>query len=127
MLSFIVWALITITVVVVLSYRSTELRTSTATMGLLLIVYTLIGDPGNIYLSILWVLFAILVSLNITEIRRNYFSARILKLYKSVLPTISQTEQEAIDAGNVWGDGELFTGNPNWEILRQKPQNRVTD
>ncbi|SVA94916.1 uncharacterized protein METZ01_LOCUS147770, partial [marine metagenome] len=125
MLSFIVWTLITITVVVVLSYRSTELRTSTATMGLLLIVYTLIGDPGNIYLSILWILFAILVSLNIPEIRRNYFSARILKLYKSVLPTISQTEQEAIDAGNVWWDGELFTGNPNWEILRQNPKTNL--
>ena len=125
MLSFIIWALITITVVVVLTYRSTELRTSTATTGLLLIAYTLIGDPGNIYLSILWILFAILVSLNIPEIRRNYLSARILKLYKSVLPTISQTEQEAIDAGNVWWDGELFTGNPNWEILRQNPKSEL--
>ena len=125
MLSFIIWALLAITVVVVLSYRSTELRTSTATIGLLLFAYTVIGDPGNIYLSILWILFAILVSLNIPEIRRNYFSARILKLYKSVLPTISQTEQEAIDAGNVWWDGELFTGNPNWEILRQNPKSSL--
>ena len=94
MLSFIIWTLSTITVVVVLTYRSTELRTSTAIIGLLLIAYTLKGDPGNIYLSILWILFAILVSLNVPEIRRNYLSARILKLYKSVLPTISQTEQE---------------------------------
>jgi len=122
MLSFIIWALITITTLVVLAYRSVELRTSTISLGVLLIAYTLIGDPARIYLVLLWVLFGLLVSVNIPEIRRNYFSARILKLYKAVLPNISKTEQEAIDAGNVWWDAELFTGNPNWEILRQNPK-----
>ena len=65
--------------------------------------------------------FAILVSLNIPEIRRNYISSRVLKIYKSVLPKISETEKEAIDAGNVWWDGELFTGEPNWDVLRKNP------
>ena len=122
MLSFIIWALITITTFVVLAYRSVEFRTSTISLGILLIAYTLIGDPGKIYLVLLWILFGLLVSVNIPEIRRNYFSARILKIYKAVLPNISKTEQEAIDAGNVWWDAELFTGNPNWEILRQNPK-----
>ena len=122
MLSFIIWTLITITTLVVLAYRPVELRTSTISLGFLLIAYTLIGDPGKIYLVLLWILFGLLVSVNIPEIRRNYFSARILKIYKAVLPNISKTEQEAIDAGNVWWDAELFTGNPNWEILRQNPK-----
>ena len=122
MLSFIIWTLITITTLVVLAYRPVELRTSTISLGVLLIAYTLIGDPGKIYLVLLWILFGLLVSVNIPEIRRNYFSARILKIYKAVLPNISKTEQEAIDAGNVWWDAELFTGNPNWEILRQNPK-----
>ena len=43
-------------------------------------------------------------------------------IYKALLPKISQTEQEAIDAGNVWWDAELFTGNPNWELLRSNPK-----
>ena len=122
MLSFIIWTLITITTLVVLAYRPVELRTSTISLCVLLIAYTLIGDPGKIYLVLLWILFGLLVSVNIPEIRRNYFSARILKIYKAVLPNISKTEQEAIDAGNVWWDAELFTGNPNWEILRQNPK-----
>ena len=127
MLSFIIWALITITTLVVLAYRSIELRTSTISLGILLIAYMLIGDPGGIYLVLLWILFGLLVSVNIPEIRRNYFSARILKLYKAVLPNISKTEQEAIDAGNVWWDAELFTGNPNWEVLRSNPKPKLSE
>tara|TARA_Y100001970_G_scaffold94262_1_gene118829 strand:+ start:2707 stop:5073 length:2367 start_codon:yes stop_codon:yes gene_type:complete len=99
-----------------------ELRKATLSAGALLVVYTLIGDPSTIYISILWILFGLLVSLNIPEIRRNYITKRVLDIYKNLLPKISQTEQEAIDAGNVWWDAELFTGNPNWEVLRSNPK-----
>src|SRR5207302_9104877 len=38
------------------------------------------------------------------------------------LPTMSQTEKEALDAGTVWWDGELFTGAPRWsKLLSAKP------
>ena len=70
--------------------------------------------------------FGLLVSLNIPEIRRNYYSARILKLYRVLLPKISKTEQEAIDSGSIWWDAELFTGNPNWEVLRSNPKPHLT-
>ena len=122
MLSFIFWFLVTITTIVVLAYRSMPLRESTIALGLLLIIYTFIGDPLGFYLVLLWIAFGVLVSLNIPEIRQNYYSARILKIYSSLLPKISKTEQEAIEAGNVWWDAELFSGNPNWEILRQNPK-----
>ena len=104
------------------AYTAMELRKATVAAGALLVVYTLIGDPSTIYISILWILFGLLVSLNIPEIRRNYITKRVLDIYKDLLPKISQTEQEAIDAGNVWWDAELFTGNPNWEVLRSNPK-----
>jgi len=34
-----------------------------------------------------------------------------------VLPQVSQTEQEALDAGSVWFDAELFSGRPSWKTL----------
>ena len=127
MLSFVFWSLVTITTVVVLAYRSMPLRESTIALGLLLIIYTFIGDPLGFYLVLLWIAFGVLVSLNIPEIRQNYYSARILKIYKAVLPKISKTEQEAIEAGNVWWDAELFTGNPNWEVLRSNPKPKLSE
>ena len=104
------------------AYTAMELRKATLAAGTLLVAYTLIGDPSTIYISCLWILFGLLVSLNIPEIRRNYITKRVLDIYKDLLPKISQTEQEAIDAGNVWWDAELFTGNPNWEVLRSNPK-----
>ena len=112
----------TIALFIWVAYTAMELRKATLAAGTLLVVYTLIGNPSTIYISILWILFGLLVSLNIPEIRRNYITKRVLDIYKDLLPKISQTEQEAIDAGNVWWDAELFTGNPNWEVLRSNPK-----
>ncbi len=127
MLSFVFWFLLSITTIVVVAYRSIPLRESTIILGVLLILYTIIGDAGGFYLILLWIAFGLLVSLNIPEIRQNYYSARILKIYKALLPKISKTEQEAIEAGNVWWDAELFTGNPNWEVLRSNPKPKLSE
>ncbi len=126
MLSFLFWLLVTITTIVVLAYRSIALRESTISLGILLILYSIMGGPSGFYLVLLWVSFGLLVSLNIPEIRRNYYSAKILKLYRALLPKISKTEQEAIDSGSIWWDAELFTGNPNWEGLRSNPKPHLT-
>ncbi|WP_228291577.1 acyl-CoA dehydrogenase [Thiothrix litoralis] len=37
-----------------------------------------------------------------------------MRLMKQQLPPISQTEQDALDSGNVWWDSELFSGKPDW-------------
>ena len=34
-----------------------------------------------------------------------------------MLPSMSQTEKDALEAGTVWWDGELFTGGPDWDKL----------
>jgi acyl-CoA dehydrogenase len=50
-------------------------------------------------------------------VRRMLVSGFILKIFQKILPQVSQTEQEALDAGTVWWDGELFSGHPNWQKL----------
>ena len=126
LIGFIFWTLVFFTTLVVLCYRAVELRTATIAIGVVLLIFTIFGDPGNIFLAIYWVMFALLVSFNIPEIRRNYVSSQILKFYKSVLPSISQTEKEAIDAGGIWWDGEIFSGNPNWDVLRNNPKPKLS-
>lgn len=51
--------------------------------------------------------------------RLRWISSPILKLFKRVSPRMSQTEREALNAGSVWWDGELFSGKPRWRKLRK--------
>ncbi|MDD4979316.1 MAG: acyl-CoA dehydrogenase [Gallionella sp.] len=67
-------------------------------------------------------LFLFVVFFGIPPLRRAVITAPILKIFRKVLPQISATEQEAIDAGTVWWDGELFSGHPDWNKLRAFPK-----
>src|SRR5450755_3422256 len=64
--------------------------------------------------------------LNIPSLRRKVVSNAILSAFRKVLPPMSQTERDAIEAGTVWWDGELFSGNPNWSRLLDMPRLRLT-
>ncbi len=55
--------------------------------------------------------------LSITPIRRAVITGPAYGLVKSILPRVSRTEQEALDAGTVGWDAELFSGKPRWEKL----------
>ncbi|MCG8544424.1 MAG: acyl-CoA dehydrogenase, partial [Alphaproteobacteria bacterium] len=54
----------------------------------------------------------------IQRLRKNLISAPVLHWYRKVLPPMSDTEREAIEAGTVWWDAELFSGRPDWDAMR---------
>jgi acyl-CoA dehydrogenase len=77
--------------------------------------------------AVVAVLFLVVAAvLNIPLIRRKVITDQILALYRRILPDMSQTEKEAIDAGTVWWDGELFSGRPDWNKLLGIPQPRLS-
>src|SRR5580765_4958726 len=75
------------------------------------------GVTTNVVLAALFVVVA--AALNIPWLRRKAFTDRVLALYRRILPDMSQTEKEAIDAGTVWWDADLFSGKPDWEITHE--------
>jgi acyl-CoA dehydrogenase len=52
-----------------------------------------------------------------SSFRRDWITKPIFKMAQHALPRLSNTEREAIEAGDVWWDAELFTGNPDWNKL----------
>ncbi len=63
----------------------------------------------------LWTLFLIAAALlMVPQLRRALISDPLLGWFRKALPQVSRTEQEALDAGTVWWDGELFSGRPDW-------------
>jgi acyl-CoA dehydrogenase len=62
-----------------------------------------------------------------TTFRRDYISKPIFGMARHALPTLSDTEREAIEAGDVWWDADLFTGNPDWAKLIAFPPAQLSD
>lgn len=58
--------------------------------------------------------------------RRRYFSDPVFAFFKKRLPPVSITEKEAMEAGTVWWEGELFSGSPNWRTLLHYPKPRLS-
>jgi acyl-CoA dehydrogenase len=83
---------------------------------------------GTTTLSLLWVIYAaVVIPLNLQMLRKNFISNPLFKGMARAMPTISQTEQEALDAGDVWWEGELFSGNPDFRKIRSIPAPRLTE
>ena len=55
--------------------------------------------------------------MSFSSFRRDWITKPIFRFAQHALPKLSDTEREAIEAGDVWWDAELFTGNPDWKKL----------
>jgi acyl-CoA dehydrogenase len=100
------WALATLATIVVAGFG---LHASTPTWVLLGLFVVLVALP-----------------LNVTWLRRALFSAPLLKVFRKVLPKLSETEQVALDAGTVGFEGELFSGKPDWSKLLAEPRPQLS-
>ena len=54
-------------------------------------------------------------------LRRSLLTPHVLGLFKRVLPTMSDTERDALEAGTTWWDADLFSGKPDWNKLLALP------
>ncbi|MFA7833547.1 acyl-CoA dehydrogenase FadE [Aeromonas dhakensis] len=107
-----------ILVIGAMAYRRASLFTSTLATAAALIAGALYGHVP----LLVWVLFAVIaIPLNLVDFRRNQLTKPLFKLYKSIMPEMSRTEKEAIEAGTTWWEADLFAGNPDWKKLHAIP------
>ena len=92
--------------------------------ALILALISRISLDGGLWLVLLspWTIVALVPAivlglLSVPAIRRVLVAAPAYGLVKSILPRVSRTEQEALDAGTVGWDAELFSGRPDWDKL----------
>ncbi|AHE98048.1 acyl-CoA dehydrogenase [Thioalkalivibrio paradoxus ARh 1] len=68
---------------------------------------------------------AALLLLGPGPLRRRWVSTPLQRRFRAVLPRLSPTERQALEAGTVGWDGELFSGRPDWERLLAVPPPRL--
>ncbi|MEM9970921.1 MAG: acyl-CoA dehydrogenase, partial [Pseudomonadota bacterium] len=61
---------------------------------------------------------AVFAALSVPAIRLAVLTKPVFRVVKSILPPVSKTEKEALDAGTIGWDAELFSGNPDWGKLK---------
>ena len=70
---------------------------------------------------------AALALFGVPQLRRRLVTGPLLRRFRRVMPAMSVTEREALEAGGVWWDAELFSGQPRWQRLLELPAARLTD
>lgn len=104
----------------VIAYRQSGARAAVFLVAFCLVVTMFSG--GSLWLVLLLFLAGSLLFLvAVSDVRRRYLTAPLFKRMAVAVPEMSQTEREALEAGTVWWDGDLFSGRPDWHKLRGFP------
>ena len=123
-----IWTGFIILIILVSAYLRLPLLVWSLLLAAGLVTLTIFSDIETSQKTLLWILFsAIIIPLNLKPVRLNLFSRPIFRVMKKIMPTISQTEQEALDAGDVWWEAELFSGRPDFSFLQNLPKPALTD
>ena len=75
-----------------------------------------VGSPLAFKTAVTLAVLAALV-FGLPAIRRRVVSAPAMRAVRAFLPSMGDTERIALEAGTVWWDGDLFSGNPDWQKL----------
>ena len=120
-LSSLFWLLVFAGGALYLAYTRTALKTATIAAAIAVVAYVIFGDGGALLDLALIGAVVVLALLNLEDFRRERITRPLLAKYRTMLPRMSDTEREALEAGSVWWDGELFTGLPDWNRLMAMP------
>lgn len=117
------WIILFLAVAIILAFNRASLIVNTIAFAVLLVLVSVFSHAGAATIIILWAIWAVVAGvLNILPLRRRLFSARMLTIYRNRMPPISVTEREALAAGTVGWEGEMFSGMPDWDKLRKIPK-----
>jgi len=125
-MTFLIWLLIILAATFVLATLPQSLLSITVVFGAALLGFFLtgIGVVATVILTLIFIAAAVL--LNVSGIRKKILTSPLLNYVRTVLPPMSQTERDAIEAGTVWWESDLFRGNPDWSKLMSTPVAKLT-
>ncbi|MBD9654871.1 acyl-CoA dehydrogenase [Pseudomonas sp. PDM12] len=122
-----VWLLVLVLGTAYLAHRRTAPLPALAIVAAYLLIMGAYSHAPGWLLVIFWLLWlAVAIPLALPDLRRKHFTAPLFAWFQKVLPPMSNTEKDAIEAGTVWWDGELFSGRPDWDKLLAYPKATLT-
>ncbi|MBI2791962.1 MAG: acyl-CoA dehydrogenase [Gammaproteobacteria bacterium] len=122
------WLIFWLGGLITLAYMRTSIIIATGVIGAGLLATTVFSNLSWFSLLLLWVIYgAAALVLNHVDYRRRYLIIPAFDGMKKSIPTMSETEKVALDAGTVGWDGELFSGTPQWEKLLTRTAPKLSE
>lgn len=113
--------------ILLLSYQQAPLRIWTLAGAVWLLLLSRLTSLSFLSLVVAWTVFLVIViGLNFRGLRRKLISQYILAVYRRLLPPISDTEQQALEAGSVGFESQLFQGRIDWPKHFHTPLAQLT-
>ena len=111
-MSTLMQTLVLLALIWVMAYRRAHMGTILISIAAALLAMTWYG-------GIAWLLWIALIGVAFfyfeDNIRREKLTKPVYQFFQRVLPPMSETEQEALEAGDTWWEADLFKGAPNWK------------
>ncbi|OGO93446.1 MAG: hypothetical protein A3F41_01005 [Coxiella sp. RIFCSPHIGHO2_12_FULL_44_14] len=121
------WIVLFLGVTVILAFQRASLWVWLIAMAACLTGVSVWSELSTVTTVVLWLcLVGIVIVFGVLPVRRRFISRFMLNLYRKKMPTLSATEQEALTAGTVGWEGELFSGKPNWSEFRRIPKGQLS-
>ncbi len=100
-------------------------RVTGSVVALVTVIVTAIISPWSLLLGIPIALLCLV--LLVTSIRQSLITKPVYKALGGAMPSMSDTEREALDAGTSWWEKELFMGAPNWDTFASYPYPKLSE
>ena len=85
------------------------------------------GTPGFFLQLTMVLLLGVFIACAIKPLRRSLLSRHVFGIVRKAMPAMSSTEREALEAGTIGWEGDLFSGAPDFSVLRDAPEGKLTD
>lgn len=119
---------ILLAVVLALAYLRAIIWCWTFCIGFVLLLLTLFSSIGFISITLCWLIYiAAVLFATVKTLRISYFTKPLIKILEQRMPSISVTEREAIHAGDVWWERDLFCGRPRWKKMLSNPPPKLNE
>ncbi len=110
-----------------LAYLQVPVLLWTLCLTIVLALLTYLAALNPIFLIICWLIFiTVAIFTNIKPLRKKFITKPLVQFLKKRMPVISDTEREAIEAGHVWWEKDLFSGRPHFKKLLSIPEPQLT-
>lgn len=123
----VLWLLIIIAGCAVLIERRASLTVFLIGSAVLLLCLTVLSSNLWLLYTVAWFCWGLLFIWRVPWVRLPFFMRPLMKLFCRLMPSMSATEREALQAGTVWWDQALFSGRPDWDQLLSMPDPGFTE
>ncbi|OGO94189.1 MAG: hypothetical protein A3F10_05015 [Coxiella sp. RIFCSPHIGHO2_12_FULL_42_15] len=121
------WMILFLAATIILAFKRAALSVWAIGFFVLLLLVSVLSHVSIAGVVVLWILYAVIfVPLLFVPLRRKYITKNIYAMYRKVMPSMSKTEREALSAGGVGWERELFSGMPDWREFQKTKRIKLT-